>query len=259
MFKADWEKTSTTHLLPQGMVEKMVRFSYPDKKLISHELITGGCANLNIKILVDGQENPQILRVYLRDKDAGYREREIGTLLKQIIPVPQTYTMGEVEGYCFAMTTLMPGISLRDLLLSKMPYDLSVVMYEVGVVLSKISSHTFAQAGFFDKDLKVIPHTASEGYLSFAKECLENETVLSVLAPEMVANISQVFDKYGDQFPDENEKNLVHADFDPSNILVNEVNGLWKVSAVLDWEFAFSGSVCCDMPIKCHLNFRMHS
>ena len=42
MFKADWEKTSTIHPLAQGMVKKMLRLAYPDKKLMSHELITGG-------------------------------------------------------------------------------------------------------------------------------------------------------------------------------------------------------------------------
>lgn len=47
MFKVDWEKTSLTYQLPEGMAEKMVRLAYPDKKLTSTELIAGGCANLN--------------------------------------------------------------------------------------------------------------------------------------------------------------------------------------------------------------------
>jgi len=49
MFKADCEKTSETCQLPEGMVEKMVRLAYSDKKLICYGLIAGGCANLNIK------------------------------------------------------------------------------------------------------------------------------------------------------------------------------------------------------------------
>jgi hypothetical protein len=70
MFKADWEKTSVTYQLPEGMVEKMVRLAYPDKKLTSSELIAGGCANLNFKIQLENEKHPVILRVYLRDKDA---------------------------------------------------------------------------------------------------------------------------------------------------------------------------------------------
>ena len=97
MFKADWEKTSVTYQLPKDMVEKMVRFAYPDTKLISHELIAGGCANLNIKILLEDEKHPLILRVYLREKEAAYREQKLAVLLKQTVPVPLTYYIGELE------------------------------------------------------------------------------------------------------------------------------------------------------------------
>ena len=55
MFKVDWEKTSVIYQLPEGIVEKMVRLAYPDKKLTSSELIAGGCANLNIKIQLEDE------------------------------------------------------------------------------------------------------------------------------------------------------------------------------------------------------------
>ena len=41
--------------------------------------------------------------------------------------------------------------------------------------------------------------------------------------------------------------NLVHADFDPANIFVAEIDGKWKVSAILDWEFAYAGSWMNDV------------
>ena len=40
---------------------------------------------------------------------------------------------------------------------------------------------------------------------------------------------------------------LVHADFNGSNLLVRrQPDGPWEVTAVLDWEFAFSGSPAFD-------------
>jgi GrpB-like predicted nucleotidyltransferase (UPF0157 family) len=48
-------------------------------------------------------------------------------------------------------------------------------------------------------------------------------------------------------FPDAAEDRLVHGDFDPSNILVQKVEGRWQVSGVLDWEFAHAGSPMQDM------------
>lgn len=247
MFKSDWEKTSVTHHLPTGVIEKMVRLAYPDKNLIFHELIAGGCANLNIKILLEDEKRPLILRVYLRDKDAAYREKKLAALLKQTVPVPLTHYIGKLGEYHFAITELMLGFPLRDLLLGDVSYDLSVMMHEVGMILSKITAYEFSGVGFFDNELNIIPHSSSNDYLIFANDCLENETVSFVLTSDVISKISQAFAHYGHLFPSGDEKHLVHADFDPANILVHKIDGHWKVSGVLDWEFAFSGSMLCDV------------
>lgn len=247
MFKADWEKTSLTHQLPQSVVEQMVQLAYPGKKLMSFELIAGGCANLNYKILFEDEQHPLILRVYLRDKDAAYREQKLAVLLKQTVPVPLTYHIGKIDDYHFAITEFMPGISLRDLLLGDLSYDISALMHEVGTTLSKITAHEFPNAGFFDNELDVIPHASSDDFIVFANNYLEHKTVLSVLTPQTISSARYFLDRYAQLFLDENETHLVHADFDPANILVNNVDGTWKVSGVLDWEFAFSGSVLCDI------------
>lgn len=244
MFKVDWEKTSVTYQLPEGMVEKMVRLAYPDKKLTSSELIAGGCANLNFKIQLENEKHPLILRLYLRDKDAAYREQNLAALLKGPLPVPLTHYVGELEGYRFAITEFIPGISLRDLLLGDAPHDLSAIMHEVGLILSRITAHEFSEAGFFDKELNIIPYSSSDDYLIFAKDCLQNKTIQSVLTPQTISKINQALDQYGHLFPDENDqptlklrwtrKHLVHGDFDPANILVDQINGSWVVTGILD-------------------------
>ena len=101
MFKVDWEKTSVTYQLPEGTIEKMVHLAYPDKKITSIKLIAGGCANLNIKIQLENQNQPLILRIYLRDQDAAYREQKLAALLKGPLPIPLTHYIGELEGHHF--------------------------------------------------------------------------------------------------------------------------------------------------------------
>jgi Phosphotransferase enzyme family len=113
MFKVDWEKTSVTYQLTEGMVEKMVRLAYPDEKLISSESIAGGCANLNIKVQLENQNHPLILRIYLRDKDAAGREQKLAALIKETVPVPLTHYIGELDEHHFAITEYIPGIPLR--------------------------------------------------------------------------------------------------------------------------------------------------
>ena len=66
----------------------------PDKKLISHESIAGGCANLNFKIQLENEKHPLILRLYLRDKDAAAREQKLAALIKETVPAPLTHYIG---------------------------------------------------------------------------------------------------------------------------------------------------------------------
>lgn len=246
MFKVDWEKTSVTYQLPEGMVEKMVRLAYPDKKLISYESIAGGCANLNIKILLEDEKYSLILRVYLRDKDAAYREQKLATLLKGTVPVPLTHYIGELEGHHFAITEFISGISLRDFLLSNASDAIGALMSEVGMILSKITAYEFSKSGFLNKDLEVVPYESSD-VIKFAKGCLNDKTVLFVLDPSVIAEIKKAIKQYAYLFPTDDEKHLVHGDFDPANILVDKINGSWVVTGILDWEFAFSGSYLWDV------------
>lgn len=81
----------------------------------------------------------------------------------------------------------------------------------------------------------------------FVKDCLTHETVLSALTPKIISKINKALGQYDHLFPDKSEKHLVHADFDPANIFVDKIDNVWKVSCVLDWEFAFSGSVLWDV------------
>jgi hypothetical protein len=170
MFKVTWEKISVTHQLSQGMVEKMLRLAYPDQTLISCELIAGGCANLNYKIQLKDESQPLILCVYLRDKDAAYREQKLAALIKETIPVPMTHFIFELEGYHFAIAEFMPGISLRDFLLGDALHDLSAIMYRVGTILSKITAYEFPKAGSLNHEIEVITYKSSD-VIKFAQGC----------------------------------------------------------------------------------------
>lgn len=266
-FKANWEKASEQHPLPRETVEKMVRLAYPHQQLIAYEVMEGGCANLNIKIQLAGNLNPLILRIYLRDKAAAYREQKLATLLREMSLVPQTYFMGAMNGYQFAITEFISGITLADLLLSDRPHNLSVLMEQVGRILAKITCYKFPKSGFFDQHLRVTRELDRHDYAHFAKECLEDRRLTSALSLPTISQITKCLEKYSSLFPDKNEHNLVHADFDPANILVQSIempwndsweNSLegqrgkqredqWVITGILDWEFSFSGSVLCDI------------
>jgi aminoglycoside phosphotransferase (APT) family kinase protein len=119
---------------------------------------------------------------------------------------------------------------------------------EVGRVMAGIGAVTFDRPGFFgDRDLAVhdmppwsrqLPEMAAacmdqvpEGRLdpgarrSWAELC-------AALAPTLIAV--------------DGHARMVHGDANPKNILVTRVRGGWRVDAVLDWEFSFSGCPYAD-------------
>ncbi|HBI22010.1 MAG TPA: hypothetical protein DDY37_05425, partial [Legionella sp.] len=194
-----------------------------------------------------GKLRTEVLRVYFREKDAAYREQELGLLLKQTVPVPQVYFIGDQDDYRFAITEFLSGIPLRDLLLSDKPCDLSTIMHEAGAMLAKIQDYQFPTAGFFDKDLNIGQATSQDTCIEFAHQCIKSPMVLKYLPQTTILNIGLSLEKYKSLLPDESETHLVHADYDPANILVNLVDGRWKITGILDWEFAFSGSILWDV------------
>jgi aminoglycoside phosphotransferase (APT) family kinase protein len=247
IFKANWEKAHEFHVLSTNIVDNMMAVAYPDRKIILQTMVSDGCANLNFKIQLDGDIEPLLLRIYLRDQDAAWREQKLATILLPMVPVPKVIHVCDYKNYRFAITEFIPGITLRDLLLSDEPHDLYDIMYDVGVILSKIACHRFPAAGFFDENLHVIKNLAHDDYLKHAKASLQHNTVFDQLGEAMILKVSSILNSYAHLFPDDKERHLVHADFDPANMLVAKIDNDWKITAILDWEFAFSGSILCDV------------
>ncbi len=247
VFKDDWEKIDDVNNISADLIAGMIAKAFPNDELQFNELISGGCANLNVKFKLKGNERLHILRIYIRDKDAAFKEQKLSSKLKTNIPIPKVIYVSDYGGFKFAITEFISGVTLRELLLSNETYLLGDIMFEVGLVLSKITAHEFTCSGFFDKDLNIINKSAYENYLSFAKECLKNQMVLTHLDADDVLKINLLLDHNINFLPSANEKSLVHGDFDPANILVDKINGEWKITGVMDWEFAYSGSVLCDV------------
>lgn len=94
--------------------------------------------------------------------------------------------------------------------------------------------------------MKVTPYEPSD-FIKFLQDCFNDQTILSVLDSAVITETKKAIEPYVCLFPTDDEKHLVHCDFDSANILVNRINGFWMVTGVLDWEFALSGSSLWDV------------
>lgn len=246
-FKNKWEKAHTQHSLPDGIITSMMQAAYPNDTLQAFEVIAGGCANINIKVQLKDKDPLYLLRIYLREPVAAYREQKIAELLNHAIPVPQIYHIGDYEHLRFAITEFLPGITLRALLLSNRPHQIEPLMKEVGSVLGVLASHTWPESGFFDQDLNIAERIKPDGFYTFIMECLNNDRVKSVVSSPILRQITTVIEQNKAHYPEQQATNLVHGDFDPANILVQKHNDQWRLSGILDWEFSFAGSTLFDV------------
>ena len=246
-FKREWETLSEYTTVPEQDIHALVAHALPQKQITSYEIIPGGCANLNIKLSFINKDEPLVLRLYFRDKDATYREQKITELIGKTVPVPRYYTVGDFRQYRYAIIEFIEGVTLRDFLLDCSEKDMQSIMYSAGEMLVRIQLYKFERSGFFDRNLNVTTPFSAEDLLRFIRERLEHPTVIEQLSLSVRDSIAQIIDLNSSCLPPDPSTHLVHADYDPANILVHRIRGVWEIAAIIDWEFAFSGPWLCDV------------
>ena len=83
-------------------------------------------------------------------------------------------------------------------------------------------------------------------FFSYIKDCLQSEITQQNIGESLCRKIDVYVDKqyvlYDEIF---RNPHLTHGDYNPANILI--CPRTFAVMAILDWEFAFSGSFYCDI------------
>lgn len=244
VFKSNWEKTQSTANLSQENLNKIIASLYG--KQVTCELISGGCANLNYKVKIPGA-GLEVLRIYIRDSKSAKKENKISELLSNIVPVPKFIAINNINGYTVARLEYIDGITLRDMILKGNDIPLFPIMYEAGNYLTKIQEIHFPKPGFFDENLEIIEVINNDLLSKYIEALLCSNNVIQYMSSEIYKWIKDSRENIVLALSSLPEASLVHGDYDPANILVCEEGGSWHISAILDWEFAHSGSHLIDV------------
>lgn len=118
----------------------------------------------------------------------------------------------------------------------------------VGQVAACVSTVTFERPGFFaDSGLSVAPGPPWSRQLpEFAAQCMtvapeeRLDAATRTAWAQLCATHAPALVRVDDH------ARLVHSDLNPKNILVTRSREGWRVDAILDWEFSFSGSPYAD-------------
>ncbi|MHB1876896.1 MAG: phosphotransferase family protein [Streptosporangiaceae bacterium] len=115
---------------------------------------------------------------------------------------------------------------------------------EVGRVVAGIAAVRFDRPGFFTgTSLAVRPGPPWSAQLpGMAAACMAAPGAAARLDPETRLAWTGLCAAHAPALTRvDSQARLVHADINPKNILVSEAGLGWRVDAVLDWEFAYSG------------------
>lgn len=259
LLKSHWERFKAHVDINHEMATDLLRpFTVdPIERII---LLSDGCANTNYKIEFKTNHLPIVLRIYVREKSAAFSELKIHQLVENIIPVPKHLYLGKERPdfhYPYSVMEWVEGKNMRDVIMTKDEKSISECLFEAGVYLDKFRNIKFNHGGFFDENFNIRPFNQEEEYLPFVLNMLKDKIVIESLGENLHLAVTQLVNNNANILPNEDEASLTHADYDPSNMLVKQVNGKWKISAILDWEFSFAGTYLLDIGMMLRYSHRL--
>ena len=229
--------------LDRHAVARLVRAAMPGAAVTAAAPLSGGLANTNLRLVLDGDPGQALLRIYQRDPAQAEKEATLHRLVAGRVPAPRFLAPPATDaesGLRFAILEWMPGEPLERVLPGLHPAGLRVLGRSVGRTLAAVHAFAFPAAGFLDGQLRVVHPVAGgrDGLLGFLRRCLVDGIGGDRLGPADTAAVLAFAGPAGDRLAAwEARPCLVHADFNGSNLLAAGDT----VTAVLDWEFAFAG------------------
>jgi aminoglycoside phosphotransferase (APT) family kinase protein len=252
LMRETWNRASDVLQFSRQELDRLISPIYSDARVVRWEATKGGLANTNIRLHLDNRNDPILLRVFVRDPNQAQKEWKISELVRTSVPIPEFIYFAptnEFTGHPYILMEWIEAHRLEERILELEPGEIEDLGIAIGSALAAIHSHTFSCAGFFDADLNVRDkiNLGSAGIQSFAKSCLGDGIAVQRLGLSLTDRLLE-FLRSESSLLDEWQgiPCLSHSDFGASNILVESQSGKWRVAAVLDWEFAFSGTPFFD-------------
>lgn len=201
--------------------------------------LPGGYRNNNLLLeCADGARF--VLRRYPGENRCAV-EAALAGLLDGVVPVAPVVA-ADPEGTVLLLG-YVPGTPVDVLLTTLSEDDAHAVGVVAGRALAAIGTIGFDRPGFFT-DASLRPETMSGDLAGFVGDCLRRTDPGWQLTESEMDGLRALAVAWTPLVPQ--DARLVHADFNPKNLLAERTEDGWRVT-VLDWEFAFSGSPLTDL------------
>jgi Ser/Thr protein kinase RdoA (MazF antagonist) len=250
--KFDQRPSSPANLAPKILMEAASQLS--PSPLRNSSALSGGFSTTNILLeFADGERC--VLRISSRQERLqmeadllDYLSSEAPEVLvpKILWRAPEHFSGGLGA---FAMTYVDGHLlaSLEDNLSTASCRD---ICEQLAFVAARIHDRRFAQCGLLGPGPKVTDPFASyaAGTVGFMQSSLENANLQRRVGAERCRRLHHCLTHRPDLHEPSMTHQLCHSDFNQKNFLIRRnTHGRYELAAVLDWEFAFSGSGVIDI------------
>lgn len=251
--EARWVRLEPRRTLPPGYLERIVGTAFPSRVVVDVQHLSDGLRNANFRLQIESiSGSPSelvVLRIYEHDASLCRKEVDLLHLIGHSVPVPEVIH-AEPEGLNdippFVLFRFVQGISFQELKRSGDAASICEAAFAVGQTLALIGRTIFPQSGWIGPG----PHVSS-GLMQgprFVDLCLASSNLQGRMEADLRDRTQAlVWSCAQDMASLDDERCLVHGDFGKRNLMLQRVAGKWTVAAVLDWEFAISGTPLIDI------------
>ncbi|MBU2665085.1 phosphotransferase [Actinoplanes bogorensis] len=236
----------------------------PGRRVTGARKLTGGYSNDNTVVTMSDGER-YVLRRYLRTNRCAL-ERTLAERVDGVVPVAAVVAAdptGDSAGEPVLLSVFRPGRPVSELLTELDDSALAALGHDVGSTLACIGTVEFIRPGF----LTVVAPTAAgapdpdpgvesgarlrsdgiepiDGLDQFVDRCLREGNADGHLSGDEQRALLRWAERAAPELATlKGSRCLVHSDYNPKNLLASGD----RVTAVLDWEFAFSSSPLVDV------------
>ena len=252
--REDWTRATPAVNLDAKAVSSLMDPAFPGASVTEVEPARGGLSNTNLRVGLSGHSEPVLLRLYQRDTTQARKEMAVIEMVASRVSVPRLLYFSDdnaVTGGPYAILKWIDGARLQAVAPRLGREELAQLGRSIGRTLGAIHGFLFDSPGFLDAALQVVEPVdfGRDGHLAYLRRCLITGRGGARLGQGLTSELLAFVERDGGLLDDWLDAPcLTHADFNGSNILVRQrpSDGGWEVAAVLDWEFAFSGSPAFD-------------
>ncbi|WP_181350879.1 phosphotransferase family protein [Thalassobacillus sp. CUG 92003] len=249
--KAGWERSNEWIIPDVETVSHMLQPVLKGRQITQITPLNGGLSHSNVSITTRDQEK-YVLRINSKPDTSMAVETAVLKEMKGRVPVPEVlYADFSCSTFKAPLTLLswVPGRQLSEVM-DKTPGHTNRAASETGKMLARIHNVTFPSSGFLDENLMINDTITMDRhqFINFIEDMIKEGHVAKHAGHELSQDVltfanqqAYLIDSLGQHHT------LVHSDFNPLNILVEERGSQLDITAILDWEFAMSGSPLMDI------------